>query len=115
MQNAVKKILSNNPDYIVKEIVRKLVPEFRPTAIFLFGSRATGTAGPDSDYDLLIVVPKLSNSSRELSVRAREVLSKLDASFDIFFISKEKFDRQKNIVNTLADAAQFEGKELYAA
>ena len=26
------------------------------TAIYLFGSRATGTARPDSDYDLLLVV-----------------------------------------------------------
>lgn len=115
MQNTVKEKPRSDHDFIIKEIVGKLVPEFQPTAIFLFGSRATGTAGPDSDYDVLVVLPALSDSPRKLSVRAHEILSDLDASFDIFFLSKEKFDRQKGVVNTLADSAQFEGKELYAA
>ncbi|HAM59033.1 MAG TPA: hypothetical protein DCQ64_27910 [Candidatus Rokubacteria bacterium] len=38
-------------------MTRRLVATYRPERIFLFGSRARGTAGPDSDYDLLVVVP----------------------------------------------------------
>lgn len=30
---------------------------YQPERIYLFGSTARGDAGPDSDYDILIVVP----------------------------------------------------------
>jgi len=41
----------------VAEIVRRLVELYRPERIYLFGSSARGTAGPDSDYDFMVVVP----------------------------------------------------------
>ncbi len=31
--------------------------QIRPVEVWLFGSRARGTCGPDSDWDLLVVVP----------------------------------------------------------
>jgi predicted nucleotidyltransferase len=34
-------------DSILTEIVKRLVAEFHPTRIFLFGSRARGTSAPD--------------------------------------------------------------------
>ena len=37
------------------ETIRRLVAAYRPERIYLFGSRARGDAGPDSDYDLLVV------------------------------------------------------------
>ncbi len=39
------------------EAVRRLVKAYRPERIYLFGSVARGDPGPDSDYDLLVVVP----------------------------------------------------------
>ncbi|PYO54511.1 MAG: hypothetical protein DMD83_22120, partial [Candidatus Rokuibacteriota bacterium] len=44
-------------DRTLVEIVRRLVEAYRPDRIYLFGSRARGTAGAESDYDLLVVVP----------------------------------------------------------
>ncbi len=41
---------------IVPEIVRRLVAEFEPEQIFLFGSRHWGQPGSDSDYDLMVIV-----------------------------------------------------------
>jgi hypothetical protein len=35
----------------------RLVADLRPDAIWLFGSRARGEARPDSDFDLLVVLP----------------------------------------------------------
>jgi hypothetical protein len=37
------------------ELVRRLVDALDPQMIWLFGSRARGTARPDSDFDLLVV------------------------------------------------------------
>jgi predicted nucleotidyltransferase len=39
---------------LLAEITRKVVERFDPRRILLFGSRARGTAGPDSDLDLFI-------------------------------------------------------------
>ncbi len=41
---------------VLPEIVRRLVAEFDPEAIILFGSRAWGIPRPDSDYDLFMIV-----------------------------------------------------------
>jgi predicted nucleotidyltransferase len=46
--------LQNDP--MLAEIVRRLVEAYHPERIYLFGSHARGEAGPDSDYDLMVVV-----------------------------------------------------------
>jgi predicted nucleotidyltransferase len=40
---------------LILEIADRIRREYKPERIVLFGSHATGTAGPDSDIDLLIV------------------------------------------------------------
>ena len=40
----------------VEEMVRRIVSRFDPERIMLFGSCARGTAGLDSDADLLVVI-----------------------------------------------------------
>ena len=54
-------------DPILAEIVRRLVEAFHPERIYLFGSHARGEAGPDSDYDLLVVVPDSAPPERRSS------------------------------------------------
>jgi predicted nucleotidyltransferase len=39
-------------DPVLGEIVRRLVDDCQPERIDLFGSRARGNAGADSDYDI---------------------------------------------------------------
>ena len=41
---------------LISGIVRRLVDVYRPERIYLFGSAARGDAGPDSDYDFMVVV-----------------------------------------------------------
>ncbi|MDT0632152.1 nucleotidyltransferase domain-containing protein [Rubrivirga sp. S365] len=44
-------------DPLVRPLVAQIVAEFDPLRVVLFGSRAAGTARPDSDVDLLVVMP----------------------------------------------------------
>lgn len=53
----------------LKEMTEKIVAEFKPEKIILFGSRAWGVPGPDSDVDVL-VVKETDRSTREV---AREI------------------------------------------
>jgi predicted nucleotidyltransferase len=49
METAVDK------EMLIDEIVERIKTVYEPEKIILFGSYAKGTAGPDSDVDLLIV------------------------------------------------------------
>jgi len=103
----------DNP--ILSEIVRRLVKGFKPSKIYLFGSRAKGTEREGSDYDLLIVLTQKMEPTHTLSRKAGNILSDLDVSKDILFTSLEKFERRKKVIGALAEIAFSEGKELYAA
>jgi predicted nucleotidyltransferase len=41
----------------ISRMVKRIVRQFAPDQIILFGSQARGDAGPDSDVDLLVVMP----------------------------------------------------------
>ena len=51
------EIVVTTDDPVVARVVRRVVEEVAPLRVVLFGSRARGTARPDSDVDLLVVVP----------------------------------------------------------
>lgn len=55
-------ILEQEPK--LAEIVRRLVAAYQPERIYLFGSVARGDNGPDSDYDLLVIVPDEASPER---------------------------------------------------
>lgn len=40
----------------IREFVSKVVEEFAPQRVILFGSHARGDATPDSDVDLLVIM-----------------------------------------------------------
>ncbi len=64
-------------DEELKKFVEDVRKAFKDAEILLFGSRATGTARPDSDYDLIIVSKKFKGIP--YVNRAYEVLIKTNA------------------------------------
>jgi hypothetical protein len=58
-----------NPDQL-EEIVRRLVAEFQPEQIILFGSHAWGEPDEDSDVDLLVIVSESELRSVQRDVQA---------------------------------------------
>ena len=61
-------------DPVLAEIVRRLVAAYDPEVMYLFGSAARGEGGPNSDYDVLLVVPDDASAERLRARRAYEVL-----------------------------------------
>jgi predicted nucleotidyltransferase len=61
-------------DPVLDEVVRRLVEAYQPGRVYLFGSVARGDAGPDSDYDILVIVPDDVPPERRRSRLAYEVL-----------------------------------------
>ena len=97
-------------DNLVESIVKRIAQTIKPERIVLFGSRADGVVRDDSDIDLLIIYNG-SLSKREVKFRIRRLFPHPDFSLDIFVLTPEEFDKQKNIANTLAREVAEKGVE----
>ena len=97
----------------IKLMVERIVRRFHPEQVILFGSHARGTAGPDSDVDLLVVMP-FAGSGREKAVEIGVALHGIGVPKDIVVTTPEEFEWRKKIPGTIERPAALEGKVLYA-
>jgi predicted nucleotidyltransferase len=97
------------------EIVSRLVEAYQPERIYLFGSEARGDAGPDSDFDLLVVVPNEAPPEMKRSRLAYERLWGTGVAADVLIWTKERFDSRLHLKASLPATVLREGKLLYAA
>ena len=110
-RNAMKPKISIRPE--IDKMVRRIVKRFDPEKIILFGSHGKGTAGPDSDVDLLVVMP-VSGSRREKAIEIGVSLHGIRIHKDIIVTTPEEFEWRKEIVGTIERPAALEGEILYA-
>ena len=106
-------ILERDPK--LAEIVRRLVKAYQPERIYLFGSMARGDAGPDSDYDLLIVVPDEAASVRQSSDLAYRALRGTGIAVDVLVWPRTRFEARKHAVASLPATVLREGRLLHDA
>lgn len=93
-------------------MARRIAVQFHPDRVILFGSHARGTAGPDSDVDLLVVMPA-NGSRREQAVEIDVALSGIKMPVDVVVVTPEDIERERRIPGTLIRPALDEGKVLY--
>ena len=93
-------------------IKARLVQQFQPLKIILFGSQATGRATSESDIDLLVVLPQVA-SKRAAAVAMRRSLADLPMGKDIIVATPEDIARRGYIVGTVLHQAITEGEVLY--
>ncbi|MCX5919289.1 MAG: nucleotidyltransferase domain-containing protein [Deltaproteobacteria bacterium] len=96
----------------INNMVRRIVEGFDPEKIILFGSHARGEAGPDSDVDLLVVMP-VSGSKREKAIEIGVALHGIRIPKDIIVTTPEEFEWRKEVVGTIERPAALEGEILY--
>ena len=94
------------------EMVRRIVEEFHPEKVILFGSRARGDAAPDSDADLLVVM-RLRGSRRRQAARIDAALAGVGLPKDIIIVTPAEFERQRHVVGGIVYPAVREGRVLY--
>ena len=113
MELPATNLLQRDPQ--LAEIVRRLREAYRPERIYLFGSKARGDAGPDSDYDLLVVVPDDAPRERQTSRLAYEVLWGTGTAADVLVWPRGRFDSRVHLKASLPATVEREGKLLHAA
>lgn len=105
-------ILQQDPT--LAEIVQRLVRALGPERIYLFGSRARGDAGPDSDYDLLVVLKRLAEPGYRMSQKAHRLLRDLPVAADIVFWQMDDFEWRAGWRSSFPATVLREGRVLHA-
>lgn len=106
---------STGNDPVLGIIVERLVDELRPDRIYLFGSRARGEEGGDSDYDIMVVVPTTGEPGYRLAQRAHGLLWDLGTAVDVLVWNREAFDSRLRLKASLPATITREGRLLYAS
>ena len=101
-------------DHRVREIAARIVAEFSPSLVLLFGSRARGDARPDSDVDL-IVVWKDENPPPRRAAAVRLAIGRVGLPMDLAVATPSEFARFKEWRGHVFHSATREGVVLHAA
>ena len=100
-----------NNDFI-SIITERIVRDFNPLQIILFGSQARGDADRDSDIDLLVVFGELTDK-RKTAIAIDRALSDLPVAKDIIVSTPEELVRGRTRIGSVLRYAQQEGKILW--
>jgi predicted nucleotidyltransferase len=94
-------------------LIDRIVSSWRPREIWLFGSRARGTADRDSDWDLLVVVPDdLAAIGFDDPMAIWKVKQGTGVRADVLVCRAGEFDEDRWTHNTIAYDAAVEGVRI---
>ena len=97
----------------LKPFLRRVQRAFWPVRIILFGSRARGDAGANSDYDLLIISPAFKQIDfYERHVRVYQLLRER-IEVDVICLTPAEYRRRSRKLSIVREAAR-EGVEIAA-
>ncbi len=92
--------------------IERIVRAVNPTRIIAFGSRARGQHQPDSDLDLLVILPRGAGEAG-VAGNLYEAVGALGFSKDILISEEERFERSRSSLNSVQAEAAREGVSLY--
>lgn len=96
----------------LNEIVRRLVEALDPDKIILFGSRARGDFGPQSDVDLLIIKPSEEPKHCRIG-KAYRALARIGVPKDILWYTPQEMNDWSEVKAHITARAAHEGRVLY--
>lgn len=94
-------------------VKRRIVRRFHPSRIVLFGSQVRGDARPDSDADLLVVLPR-TDHRRRAAARIEAALAGIPLATDIIVALPTDVARLAATPGTIVGPAVREGRTIYA-
>jgi predicted nucleotidyltransferase len=104
--------MTNDLEAKIQEMVRRIVEAVHPDRVVLFGSRARGEAGPDSDVDLLMIAPSEAPSD-ERTVPLCQAIGVMGVSKDLIRQTPEGAGEWRNVRSHFLTRVMREGKVLY--
>ena len=97
---------------LISVMVDRIVTQFHPLRIILFGSQARGDANESSDVDLMVVLNDIPNRYTTTS-EILHSLSDVPISKDIIVVTPNEIERDANVIGTISYDALHEGRIMY--
>jgi predicted nucleotidyltransferase len=94
------------------EMIDRIVSNFHPLRILLFGSWARGEARSESDIDLLVVLPEVEDK-RQVTILIGNSLSNLPVSKDIVVTTPAEIAARGDQIGNVLRPALREGIIVY--
>lgn len=95
------------------DLLNRVVDYFHPRRIVLFGSRARGQSGPDSDIDLLVILDDDAPADRLTLRSGWESRRGYNHPVDVIPVRESVYRRRAKIAGTLAYEAEIDGISVY--
>lgn len=99
---------------VINELVHRIIRVAYPQRIILFGSAARGDMRPDSDVDVLVVVPEGVHRRHTAQAIYRHLIG-FPLAVDVVVATESDLSKHKNNFSLVYYPALREGKEIYAA
>jgi len=99
---------------LLNELVERIVAAVHPLRIILFGSAARGQMGPNSDLDVLVIMPDGVHRRKTAQYIYRQLFG-FGFAKDIIVATKNDLEEHRNNPGLIYKQALYEGKELYHA
>lgn len=98
---------------VPSELLNRIVDYFHPLRVVLFGSRARGESGPDSDIDLLVILDNDAPAAHLTLRSGWELRRGYERPVDVIPVREAVYRRRAKIVGTLAYEAEIDGIAVY--
>ena len=98
----------------IESLVQNIVAAVHPLKIILFGSYARDTANPESDIDILVVMPEGVHCRRTAQLLYRQI-RRIGIPFDILVTTPSILEKHKDNIGLIYRTILKEGREIYAA
>lgn len=97
----------------VPTVIADLVAICDPLQVILFGSVARGEDGPDSDIDVLVVLPHVDRAQRhEVVARLRRAVT-APVPVDVFVTDPSEIERRGDVIGSLLYWPLREGRVVH--
>jgi hypothetical protein len=113
MQVAANKGVFGSEQEALSAAVARLVSALDPREIWLFGSRATGEARPDSDFDLLVVAKPDGRFGSDDYETVIAPLCGMGVGCDVIPCSSQDFEAASRLKTTLVAQVIANGRRIY--
>jgi predicted nucleotidyltransferase len=112
LRGDARPLLSGPVDTVLAEIMRRIVAEWRPVRILLFGSRGRGLAQPWSDIDLLVELETYTTAQHAVLGLYRTI-GRTEPVVDVIVSRPEILATHQGQVATVLGQALRDGRVLY--
>ena len=107
-------VATEQTSQLIDDLVKRIVAASHPLRIILFGSAARGTLGPDSDLDVMVVMPNGTQRAQTVRYLYRQIAG-FGFPVDILVTTPDILAHHQDNIGLIYRTVLAEGREVYVA